>query len=67
MKILVQRHDKFIWKKVKNFFTGIASVALFNTIFTLIKPYIPHITYWKVPKHAMRVLKKLVRKKCQHH
>ena len=24
------------------FYTGVASVALFNTIFTLRKPYIPH-------------------------
>ena len=40
------------------FYTGIASVALFNTIFTLIKTYIPHITYWKGPKHAMRILKR---------
>ena len=48
IKVLVQRHNKFIWKKIKTdakmgFYTGIASVALFNTIFTLIKPYMPHI------------------------
>ena len=40
------------------FYTGIASAALFNAIFTLIKPYIPHITYSKGPKHAMRILKR---------
>ena len=40
------------------FYTGISSVALFNTIFKLIKPSIPHITYWKGPKHAMRILKR---------
>ena len=56
IKVLVQRHDKFTWKKIKTdakmrFYTGIASVALFNTIFTLIRPYIPDITYWKGPKH----------------
>ena len=48
MKALVQRHDKFSWKKIKTdakmrFCTRIASVALFNRIFTLIKPYIPLI------------------------
>ena len=42
------------------FYTGIAYVALFNTIFTLSKP---HITYWKGPKHAMLVLKRTERKK----
>ena len=45
------------------FYTGIASVALFNTVFTLIKSYIPHIEYWKGPKHAMRILKRTGRKK----
>ena len=39
-------HGKKIKTDVKmRFHTGIASVALFNTIFTLIKPYIPHITF----------------------
>ena len=27
------------------FYAEIASVALFNTVFTLIKPYVPRITY----------------------
>ena len=45
------------------FYTGIALVALFNTIFTSIKPYIPHIKYEKGPKHAMRVLKRTGRKR----
>ena len=59
-------------KKIKTdakmrFYNGIASAALFNTVFTLSKPYIPHITYWKGPKHAMRILKRSGRKKFQHH
>ena len=45
------------------FYTGMASAALFNTIFTLIKPYIPHIMYQKGPKYAMQVLKRTERKK----
>ena len=45
------------------FHTGIASVALCNTIFTLIKPYLPRITYCKGPKHAMRIFKKTGREK----
>ena len=68
VKVLVQWHNKFTWKKIKTdakirFYTGIASIALFNTIFKLIKPYIPHITYWKGPKHAMGILKRAGRKK----
>ena len=45
------------------FYTGIASVALFSTTFTLIKRFIPHITYWKGRKHAMQILKRTGRKK----
>ena len=60
IKVLVQRHDKFTWKNIKtdpkmSCYIGISSVALFNKIFTLFKPYIPHITYWwKRAKHAMQ-------------
>ena len=68
IKVLVQRHDKFAWKKKLKliqkvrFHIGITSVTLFNTLFTLIKPCIPHITYWKGPKHAMRIFKGTGRK-----
>ena len=48
-------------------YTGLASVVLSNTVFTLIKPYVTHIAYWKGPKHATRILKRTERKKCQHH
>ena len=44
------------------FYKGNALVALFNTIFTLIKRYISRITYWKV-QHVMRILKRCERKK----
>ena len=47
--------------------TGIASVILFNTIFTLTKPYISHTTYWKGPKHAMRILRKKMTTSLNHH
>ena len=56
-------HEKTKTDAKMRFYTGIASVALFNTIFTLIKPYIPHITYWKGSKHVMRILKRTGRKK----
>ena len=45
------------------FYPGIPSVALFDTILLLVKPYIPHITYWKGPKHPMQFLKRTGRKK----
>ena len=68
VKVLVLRHERFTWKKLKTdaklkFYTGIALGALFNTVFTLIKPYISHMTYWKGPKHIMRILKRTERKK----
>ena len=49
------------------FYTGIASVALFNTVFTLMKPYMPHVTYWKGSKHAKQILKRTGMKKCEYH
>ena len=57
IKVLVQQHDKLHGKKIKidakmRFYSVIASVALFNATSTLIKPYIPHIMYWKGPKHG---------------
>ena len=63
IKVLVQGHEKFTWKKYKTdakmtFYTGIISLAIFNTIVTLIKQYILHIMYWKEPKHAMRIFKR---------
>ena len=39
------------------FYPGIPSVALFDTIFFLVKPY------WKGPKHPMQFLKRTGRKK----
>ena len=68
IKVLVQQHDKFTWEKLKTdakmkFYTGIESGASFNIVFTLIKPYIPHMTCWKGPKHIMRILKRTERKK----
>ena len=45
------------------FYTEIASVALFTTIFTLIKPYMLQITYWEGRKYAIQILKRTGRKK----
>ena len=45
------------------FCTGISSVALFNTTFTLIKLYIQNITYQKAATRAMRTLNRTRRKK----
>ena len=56
-------HGKEIKTEAKmRFYTGIASVALFNIIFKLIKPYILHLTYWKRQKHATQILKRTRRK-----
>ena len=45
------------------FYPGIPSIASFDTIFTLVKLYIPHITYWKGPKYPMQFLKRTGKKK----
>ena len=45
------------------FYARIASVALFNTIFTLTRLYIQYITYWKGLNHVMQILNTTGRKK----
>ena len=45
------------------FYPGIPSIASFDTIFTLVKLYLPHITYWKGTKYPMQFLKRTGRKK----
>ena len=73
IKVLVQRHVANLHgNNIKidtkmRFYTGIASVVLFNTIFTLIREYIPHTTYWKGPKYAMQIQTELEGKKRHHH
>ena len=73
IKVLVQRHvTNLHGKNIKidrkmRFYTGIASVVLFNTIFTLIKEYIPNTTYWKAPKYDIQIQTELEGKKRQHH
>ena len=44
-----------IFRKIKtdkkmNFYTGMSTVALFNAMFTLLKPHLPNIIYWKGTK-----------------
>ena len=73
IKVLVQRHVANLHgNNIKidtkmRFYTGIASVVLFNTIFTLIKEYIPNTTYWKAPKYDIQIQTELEGKKRQHH
>lgn len=38
--------------KKMNFYTGISTIILFDTIFRLLKPYLPNITYWKGSKRT---------------
>ena len=51
------RKSTFSWRHIKsdakmNFYTGISSIAIFNVLFLLLKPYLPSIRYWRGPKHA---------------
>ena len=48
------KKSKFTWKSIKsdskmNFYTGIISIVLFNTIFLLLQPYFEKLSYWKGP------------------
>jgi len=61
------KDSTFNWRKLKNdqkmnFYTGINTIAMFNTIYLLIQPYLPNMTYWKGPTHA-RLSSKVVHRK----
>ncbi|XP_065653054.1 uncharacterized protein LOC136080367 [Hydra vulgaris] len=45
--------------KRMNFYTGISSIAIFNVIFGLLKPFLPSIRYWRGPKHSRSKVKQL--------
>ena len=47
--------------KKMNFYTGMSTVALFNAIFTLLKPHLPNIIYWKGTKWT-RLSTKIVKR-----
>ena len=51
------KSSTFTWRKITNdkkmnFYTGLSSIVLFNTVFLLLKPYLPKLNYWRGPKHA---------------
>ncbi|XP_047123362.1 uncharacterized protein LOC124806458 [Hydra vulgaris] len=64
IKQTVKCKQKFSWKLVNNdkkmnFYTGISSIAIFNVIFGLLKPFLPSIRYWRGPKHLHSKVKQL--------
>ncbi|XP_065654622.1 uncharacterized protein LOC136081249 [Hydra vulgaris] len=64
IKQTVKLKQKFSWRLVNNdkrmnFFTGISSIAIFNVIFGLLKPFLPSIRYWRGPKHSRSKVKQL--------
>ena len=48
-----------------NFYTGISSIKIFNTLFLLLKPYLPNLRYWRGPKHAIKSYRKIRRHFCK--
>ena len=72
IKVLVQQHDKFTWKKINTdpkirFYTGIASAVLFNTNFTLSKAYIHTYLVLERTKTFHANFKRNWKEKCQHY
>lgn len=52
------KSSTFTWRKIKsdekmNFYTGFTTIALFNAIFILLKPYLSNLRYWRGPKQAL--------------
>ena len=52
-KILAATSKSFFsWRKIKsdakmNFYTGLSSIQVFNTVFSLIEPILPQVRYWR--------------------
>ncbi|XP_065652925.1 uncharacterized protein LOC136080238 [Hydra vulgaris] len=64
IKQTVKLKQKFSWRLVNNdkrmnFYIGISSIAIFNVIFGLLKPFLPSIRYWRGPKHSRSKVKQL--------
>ena len=64
IKQTVKPKQKFSWRLVNNdkkmnFNIGISSIAIFNVIFGLLKPFLPSIRYWRGPKHSRSKVKQL--------
>jgi hypothetical protein len=51
-KVLIFSCNKIKTDKKMNFYTGISTIALFNTIFLLIIPFLQKLSYWRGPKHV---------------
>lgn len=52
-----KKSSNFTWTKIKtdqkmNYYTGISSILLFNSIFMLLKPYLAKVRYWRGTKVA---------------
>lgn len=69
-EIFNNRSHNFTWVQIKTdkkmvFFTGLCSVAAFNTVFSLIEPNLPAVNYWRGTKRHLstKVRRKFV--KCQ--
>ena len=58
------RSSSFTWRSIKtdakmNFYTGITSIIIFNTIFMLLQPYVSSMFYWKGPIKYRRTFNKV--------
>ena len=52
-----RRSSDFTWTKIKtdkkmNYYTGVSSILIFETLFLLLKPYLSKIRYWRGTKVA---------------
>ncbi|XP_057310236.1 uncharacterized protein LOC130648217 [Hydractinia symbiolongicarpus] len=57
VKVFNTKKSVFTWRKIKtdqkmNFYTGIVSIAMFESVFQLLNPYLSKIRYWRGPKRA---------------
>jgi len=57
-----EKNATYTWRNIKsdakmNFYTGINTIVIFNTLFLLIQPYLPAVKYWKGPQYARQNIK----------
>lgn len=62
-KMFKTKSSFFNWRNIKtdakmNFYTGIQSIAMFNTLFLLLSPYLPKLKYWRGAKRSFSKIKR---------
>ena len=67
-KLLKSQRPKFSAKDIKtdakmNFYTGISTIFVFETIFSILTPYLPTLRYWRGKETSTKVKKRFIQQR----